>query len=124
MSVINYKNYPECMVAAYLPSNEGNDLRRVDGGVVFKSQDMFGSTYKNGLLHSFDDQPAISLDNGTNKFWYRNGYRHRDGDKPAVVKGEKYMEWWVHGRLHRYDYKPSIVIGEVDPSMVPEWATP
>ena len=36
---VNYKDYPEymfAMIAAYLPKNKGNDLRRVAGSVIFR----------------------------------------------------------------------------------------
>ena len=41
---INYKEYPECMFAAFMIPEEGDDLRRVSGNVVFKSQDNQGRT--------------------------------------------------------------------------------
>jgi hypothetical protein len=62
---INYKNYPEYMfaiVASYLPSDEGHDLTRISGKVVFKHKDCHGNTYKNGLLHSYHDLPALVHD--------------------------------------------------------------
>ena len=59
---INYKEYPEYMfaiIAAYLNPKEGHVLRQVSGKVVFRHKDNHGNTYKNGLLHSYDDLPAI-----------------------------------------------------------------
>lgn len=38
--------------------------------------------YCNGLLHSFDDMPAVD---SHYKVWFRHGLLHRDGGKPAVV---------------------------------------
>jgi len=90
---INYKEYPECMfamIAAFLPPDEGHVLRRVAGKVVFKSEDKDGNTYRNGLLHSFDDMPALRI--GSQQEWYKNGKRHRDGDKPALID-KKRQEW-------------------------------
>lgn len=109
LSKLNYKDYPEfmfAMVAAYLPKSEGDDLRRVAGNVVFRHEDSEGSTYKNGVLHSYDDQPASHI-NGC-KEWYQNGKRHRDGDKPAFIYGS-WEEWRKNGKLHRDGDKPSVI---------------
>ena len=122
LSKLDYRDYPEFMfaiVAAYLPSSEGDDLRRVAGDVVFRHEGKYGRTYKNGVLHSYNDEPAyycffyqlwyrdgkrhrdgdlpafISDDN--KQIWYKNGIRHRDGDKPAYIYG-KYKQWWVSGK--------------------------
>lgn len=38
--------------------------------------------YCNGLLHSYNDMPAID---STYKVWYKHGLVHRDGEKPAVL---------------------------------------
>jgi len=108
---INYKNYPECMFAmlsAFLPKAEGHDLRRVAGDVVFRSRDRDGRTYWNGLLHSYDDEPAIVADNGTYKVWYKQGKIHREGDLPAITRNEIYQEWYKEGELHRDGDLPAI----------------
>ena len=108
---INYKNYPECMFAmlsAFLPKEEGHDLRRVAGNVVFRSRDRDGRSYRNGLLHSYDDEPAIVADNGTYKVWYKQGKIHREGDLPAITRNEIYQEWYKEGELHRDNYLPAI----------------
>jgi antitoxin component YwqK of YwqJK toxin-antitoxin module len=109
---INYKNYPECMfaiVAAFLPKGEGDDLRRVAGKVVFRSTGREGRTYRNGLLHSYQDEPAIVADNGTYKVWYKQGKIHRDNDLPAITRNEVYQEWYRDGKLHRDNDLPAIV---------------
>jgi hypothetical protein len=119
LSQINYKEYPECMfaiLAACLPASEGTELRRVAGKVVFRSEDKYGNTYRNGLLHSFDDMPALRTEeldmvqelNMTQEEWYKNGKRHRDGDKPALVS-RKREEWWVNGKHHREGDLPAVV---------------
>ena len=109
---INYKQYPECMfamLAAFLPDNEGNDLRRVAGGAVVRSEDEDGRTYKNGLLHSFEGEPAIrETELRLTPYiyrielfaeWYKDGKRHRDGDLPAV-RDRFSEEWWINGKRH------------------------
>jgi antitoxin component YwqK of YwqJK toxin-antitoxin module len=110
---INYKDYPECMFAmlsAFLPKAEGEHLRRVAGKVVFRSRDRDGRTYRNGLLHSYDDNPAIVADNGTYKVWYKEGKIHRDGDLPAITRHDvQYQEWYRAGMLHRDGDLPAII---------------
>ena len=121
ISPIKYQEYPEfmfAMIAAFLEDDEGDDLRRVSGNVCFRSEDEFGCTYKNGLLHSFGDEPAIidffkkswfkdgklhregdlpacicQLGNS----WYKNGVRHRDGGLPAIINRDGTKEFWVDG---------------------------
>jgi hypothetical protein len=114
---INYKEYPECMfaiLAAFLPASEGNDLRRAAGKVVFKSTDKDGNTYRNGLLHSFDDVPALV--NKNTREWYKNGILHREGDQPAIIIRDR-QEWWVNGKPHR-EGNPALIDPE---SGAQEW---
>jgi hypothetical protein len=108
---INYKDYPEFMfaiVAAYLPQSEGDDLRRVAAHIVFRHDDQDGWTYKNGVLDSYDDQPASDTDSC--KVWYRNGKRDRDGDLPGYINGAV-TEWYKNGYLHRDGDKPAFIYG-------------
>lgn len=133
---INYKDYPECMFAmlsAFAESDEGNELRQAAGSVVFKSTDSNGNTYRNGLLHSYDDQPSHTMydqkmwhkdgevhrEGGlaaviNNEFssWYFNGRPHREGDLPAV-DGPSRKEWRVNGALHRDGDQPAIIAGDL-----------
>jgi hypothetical protein len=107
---INYKEYPEfmfAMIVSYLPSDEGNELRKLAGRVVFRHDDKYHNTYKNGLLHSYDDKPARII--GERKEWYVDGKLHRDNDQPAVVKIGFVREWYRHGLLHREYDKPAII---------------
>jgi hypothetical protein len=105
----NYKNYPECMFAvlsSFLPAVQADVLRRVTGSDVFRSTDENGGTYKNGLLHSFDDKPAVSK--GQYQEWYKDGKLHRDGDVPAVVCPNR-QEWYKDGKRHRDGDLPAVV---------------
>jgi hypothetical protein len=110
---INYKEYPEfmfAMISAYLPAREGDLIRVLAGKVEFKSEDINGNTYKNGLLHSYDDNPAYTDIDLNRMVWYKNGDIHRDGDKPAVI-GDKEQHWYKEGLLHRSDDKPAVIDG-------------
>jgi len=113
---INYKEYPEfmfAMIAAYLPEDEGIDLRRVAGDVIFRHTDNYGRTYKNGVLHSYDDMPACDIYGF--KLWYRNGKYHRDGDEPAYIQkfGNEspvfHKRWYKNGQLHRDGDQPAVI---------------
>ena len=106
---INYKDYPEYMfaiIAAYLPKDEGSDLRRVAGSVVFRHEDLDGCTYKNGVLHSYNDKPAVI--DGDRREWYKNGKLHRESNLPAVINGD-YQEWYRNGELHRDGDLPAVI---------------
>ena len=58
------------------------DLFRVAAGPIQIREIRDDCTYMNGVLHSFNDLPAIEYLNG-DKEWYRNGEIHRDNDLPA-----------------------------------------
>jgi len=106
---INYKDYPEYMfaiIAAYLHESEGRDLRRVAGSVVFRHEDRDGWTYKNGVLHSYNDKPAII--NVNYQAWYQNGERHRECDLPAFISGDRQI-WYKYGKRHREGDQPAII---------------
>ena len=117
ISPVNYQDYPECMfamVAAFLPANEAELFREVTGKVCFRHQDSQGKTYKNGVLHSYEDQPAVST--ATYKIWYKDGKIHRDGGQPAYIDSEC-TEWYKEGKLHRESLSgepdlPAVIRGE------------
>ena len=99
---INYKDYPEfmfAMIAAYLPKDDGVYLRKVAGEVVFRHE-KDGCTYKNGVLHSYDDKPAIVIPNWSWGVWCKDGKIHRDNDRPAH-EGNNYQIWYRNGKIHR-----------------------
>ena len=63
-------------------------------------------TYANGLLHSFDDMPAV-IRPGYILHWYANGKRHRI-DGPAVIYLSGFQSWWLNGLRHRI-YGPAVI---------------
>lgn len=108
---INYKEYPEYMfaiIAAFLPENEGRDLRKIAGNDVFRSNGENGRTYKNGLRHSYNDQPVVIR--GQYQAWYKDGKVHRDSDNPAVIY-KKYQAWYKDGKFHRDGDRPAVIHG-------------
>ena len=48
-----------------------------------------------GLLHSYDDAPAVTDGNSTRQWWY-NGLMHRDSG-PAVLRADGTWEVWHYG---------------------------
>jgi small nuclear ribonucleoprotein (snRNP)-like protein len=111
------------MLSAFVEPDQATVLRTVADNAVFVSEED-GCTYKNGLLHSFDDQPALVIDDFA-KEWLKDGKWHREGDKPAVIydgifkyydndilhrkegpavtsdKENFRHEWWENGKRHR-----------------------
>jgi hypothetical protein len=49
----------------------------------------------NGKLHSVDDKPAVTYNNGDRE-WYCEGVRHRTNNRPAVIKANM-VEYYVNG---------------------------
>jgi hypothetical protein len=73
--------------------------KHVEDGVIMN--------FKNDLLHSVDDQPAMV--NSQYKAWFQNGKLHRESDKPAMIS-DKYKAWYSNGVRHR-DNAPAIING-------------
>jgi hypothetical protein len=89
---------------------EGDLLRKYCGNTTVRD-DIKGSTYRNGLLHSYGDKPAeIRYDRFA--VWYKNGKVHRDGDLPAYVDlkhPETYLKWYKNGKIHRDGDLPAVI---------------
>jgi hypothetical protein len=63
-----------------------------------------------GIIHSFNDGPAIEYMN--KKVWYYAGLIHRDDDKPAIVRKNDNgysNSWYKNGKMHRDDDKPALI---------------
>jgi len=52
--------------------------------------------FKDGLRHRDGDKPAVIFTNGT-RYWYKWGLRHRSGGRPAIVYADGTKEHWEHG---------------------------
>jgi hypothetical protein len=55
--------------------------------------------YQNGLRHRDEDKPAIEYKNGDKK-WYKFNQLHRDDDKPAIEYANGNKEWYQNGIQH------------------------
>jgi hypothetical protein len=62
--------------------------------------------YKNGLKHRDFDKPALIFANGS-LAWCKNGDFHRDDDKPAVIWWDGSLWWDKNGLSHRDGDKPA-----------------
>ena len=72
-------------------------------------------TRLNGLLHSFNDQPAMIESDGR-MLWYDHGDLSRGNDLPAVVIIGEHYEWWTAGIPGRDGDRPAVVT-----RMAKEW---
>lgn len=79
-----------------------------DGGPVLVDNTGLVKFARHGLLHSFNDEPSVTLPDGTRE-WHRDGRLHRDNDKPAIIKADGTLEWLKDGYWHRDDDKPAVM---------------
>ena len=83
---------------------------RANGKEFFDDKRSYKS-WKDGILHSYDDEPAWTTSEGE-RFWYTDGLLHRDHDKPAHVTPHDFCkEWFLRGELHRDGDQPARVRG-------------
>jgi hypothetical protein len=99
--------YESALVATFLDGKEGNFFRKATGDVEIKEV-RNGCTYKNGSLHSFNDQPAVS--NNEMQGWYKDGLLHREGDLPALIEHSfsTVTSYYINGKLHRDGDMPAV----------------
>lgn len=64
--------------------------------------------YKNGKIHRDNDLPAVSYPDGSQS-WFQNGEPHRDNDQPAIVTADGDQYWYQHGKFHRDNDLPAII---------------
>jgi hypothetical protein len=88
-----------------------NDIFQI--GVVMikikKQKKLNNLTYiNNELAH------GVYVDEYGNMFWYQNGKKHRNNDKPSIIYTNGTMIWYKYGILHRNNDKPAIVLGNGD----------
>ncbi len=56
---------------------------------------------KTGYTESFNDQPCVVFMSGLyagSKYWYKNGLRHRDNDKPAEISRDGREFYYLDGK--------------------------
>lgn len=106
---IPVSDIPELIIKLYLPGDDCLDDTTISQ-VFTRSYEFDSATYMDHefrVLHSFNDQPAVS--DPTCKEWYRNGKLHRDNDKPAMIFWNGSEEWFKNGIRYREDDKPLLV---------------
>jgi hypothetical protein len=82
--------YLYALISTFVPEHF-KILTFLAGGKLIK-EERDGKTYANGVLHSFDDKPAVVEADGTRK-WYKNGQKHREGDLPAEIWNDGTQCW-------------------------------
>jgi antitoxin component YwqK of YwqJK toxin-antitoxin module len=127
-SIFNFPKEINALISTYLEDDEGDYFRdKTEDFIIKEVRD--GRTYGNGVLHSFNDMPAVikigsqelykngkkhrDESDGTQK-WYKNGLLHRDNDMPAVIYINVFnkfgiQEWYKNGLLHRDNNMPAVI---------------
>ncbi len=78
-------------------SSDGVDIKSFTGKIIWESGSI--STYLNGYLHSFDDEPASIYD--SEEIWYKNSEIHRENG-PAEIDNNNGKESYY---LFDYPYE-------------------
>jgi hypothetical protein len=82
-------------------------------GKSILSNDKRISTFNNGALHSFDDNPADVQyqHNHIELYWYKNGILHRDVGYAEHLKSRSIecMKWYQNGEVKRDDDLPTCI---------------
>jgi len=63
---------------------------------------------KEGKLHRDDDLPAIERTDGS-QLWYTNGKLNREGDLPAIIEAVGCQLWYKDGELDREGDLPAVI---------------
>ena len=69
-----------------------------NGKVIEKGAVLY---YKNNLLHR-KDGPAMVMKDGT-QVWYKNGQIHSYNNEPALITSDGFRAWYDTGIRHRSD---------------------
>ena len=97
---------------------QNGKLHRDDGpAVTYKDGEEW---YQNGELHR-EDGPAVTT-NGQKlwciKRWYKDGNRHRDGDRPAMIMANGIFAWYKNNisykpnwQDHHFKYASNVALG-------------
>jgi hypothetical protein len=99
-----------CLISTYVPEHV-EILTIMAGGKLLKEtkETFWGiSTYANGVLHSFNDEPTYTT-SGQAKYWHKLGKLHRDFDRPARIDPDGTQYWYQNGIVHRDNDKPAII---------------
>jgi hypothetical protein len=74
-----------------IPNKNGMYINDSDGTKV---------TFKNNILHSYNDKPAVEWRDGS-KYWYRNGMNHRLYGPAVEFNNDKY--WYLFDKEYSED---------------------
>lgn len=90
----------------------------------YHCKDIYQMWCKDDKKHRDDDLPAVIYPDGTKEWWYE-GKMHRNnknenGYLPAQVWADGTMIWRLHGKIHRDGNKPAVIFGQ---KPLQEWWT-
>jgi antitoxin component YwqK of YwqJK toxin-antitoxin module len=110
--ITNFPKEINALISTYLENREGDYFRDQIGDFIIK-EIRDGQTYANGVLHSFNDMPAIIRLDGS-QFWYKDGKLHRDNDMPAIIYSDAFIKggeqfWYQNGKIHRNNDMPAVI---------------
>jgi antitoxin component YwqK of YwqJK toxin-antitoxin module len=89
--------------------NKATNAFIVESCEIYLNNKRYHSFKYNGILHSFNDQPAIIRNDGSQHCeWYRHGKIHRDNGQPAIIYSNG-KGWYQHGKLHRDNDQPAVI---------------
>jgi len=69
--------------------------------------------YKDGQRHREGDKPAVIWADGE-QFWFKDGKKHRDGDLPAEIWADGTQFWYRNGQCHRDRDLPAVIYANGD----------
>lgn len=109
MLITKVEYFPESKIQEDLEDLVGLSYRELYSATARKLIDFSGrvvtkagsiKTYKNGKLHSYNDDPAIIFSTGS-KMWYLEGKKTRIGG-PAETYSDGRIMWWLDDVLLRF----------------------
>jgi hypothetical protein len=65
-------------------------------------------TRRNGIMHSWNDEPALITAKG-DRVWYYKGREHRNQDLPTAICYDGRKIWCQYGKLHRDGDLPAVI---------------
>ncbi len=77
--------------------------------VLYLEEEIFATIYYNShnQIHRPNDLPAVIKEYSSE--WFKNGKRHRENDKPAIICSEFGDVWFQNNIIYREHYKASFI---------------
>lgn len=83
-----------------------NKFVNFSGTIILYEKDEYNPynkiSFNEGLLHSFDDEPA--LEDNLTKMWMKNGLPHRIGGPSYItIRYSHHIKWAIEGKYYNYN---------------------